>query len=68
MTATAEAKRTKAALILAKKLDAAAEAMDRFVHADIDCGHRYPEADDQRRTMPTAMREYAGYLESVFQK
>ncbi|WP_041388946.1 hypothetical protein [Polaromonas sp. JS666] len=68
MSTENEAKRAKVALILAKKLDAAADAMDMFVYAGIDCGQPYPEADDQRRTLAAAMREYSGYLESVFPK
>lgn len=61
-----ELKRAKAAMVLAKKLEAAADAMRQFVHACVDCGENYPYADDQRMTLQAAMREYAGYLETVY--
>jgi hypothetical protein len=61
-------KRAKAALVLAKKLDAATNAMHGFIKGCVACGERHPEADDQRRTLAVSMREYSGYLESVYRK
>jgi hypothetical protein len=61
-------KRAKTALVLAKKLDAAASAMHGFIQGCVDCGERHPEADDQRRTLAVSMREYSGYLDSVYRK
>lgn len=66
MRATNEEKRVKVALALAKKLNAASEAMRQFVHACIDCGEPYPLADDTRRTMQETLTEYSGHLELVY--
>jgi hypothetical protein len=64
-TPKTQAARTKAALQLAKKLEAAHDAMYKFIRACNDDGDRYPYADDQRVTMARAMMEYSGYLDSV---
>ena len=66
MTRNAEHKRTMAALVLAKKLDAACVAMQKFRIACVDCDEPYPNADDTRITLPEAMQEYSGYLESRY--
>lgn len=68
MNPKAELKRAKVALVLAKKLEAACVAMQTYRYACIDCGEPYPYADDTRRTLPAAMEEYSGYLESRFKK
>jgi hypothetical protein len=65
---THDEKRAKAALLLAKKLDAARTAMTDFTNACVLSGERYPNADDTRRTLASLMGEYAGYLERVYQK
>lgn len=64
-TPKTQAARKKAALVLAKKLEAAHDAMQKFIKACNADGDRYPYADDQRVTMARAMLEYSGYLESV---
>jgi hypothetical protein len=66
-TPTTQAKRTKTALVLARRLELAANAMGKFIHACVDDGDRHPYADDQRVTMQKAMLEYSGWLESVHQ-
>lgn len=66
MNPKAELKRAKAAMVLAKKLDAAVEAMTKYRHACIDCEGRHPYADDTRVTLTGAMVEYSGWLDSVY--
>jgi hypothetical protein len=68
MNPNAELKRAKAALVLAKKLEAACVAMQTFRYACIDCGEPWPYADDTRITLPLAIEEYSGYLEGRFKK
>jgi len=66
--ARAEAARRKAGLACAKKLDAAAEALHEFVMACLECNDASsPRGEDDGRTLlQRSIREYAGYLESVF--
>lgn len=68
--ARAEAKRKQTALVCAKKLESAADALHDFLMACIECndGSRDRGADDGRRTLQESMREYSGYLDSVFNK
>lgn len=61
-----ELKRAKAAMVLARKLEAAADAMRQFVHACVDCGENYPYANDQRIRMQEDLREYSDYLEKAY--
>lgn len=65
-TPRTRAKRVKTALLLAKRLESAADAMHKFTLACVDDGDNYPYADDQRVTMHKAMLEYSGYLEGVY--
>lgn len=67
-TPRTQAARTKAALQLAKKLEASADAMGKFIRACVDDGDRHPELDDGRTTLIRNMLEYSGYLESVYDK
>lgn len=68
--ARAEAARKKAALICAKKLQAAADALSDFGMACLECNDASSprRADDGRTLLAASMREYAGYLESVYDK
>jgi len=63
-----ELKRMKAALHLAKKLDAANEATRQFIFACCDCGERYPYPDDSRMLLQVSMSEHSCWLESVYRK
>jgi hypothetical protein len=63
-----ELKRAKAALQLAKKLNAAHEATRQYIFACCDCGERYPYADDSRMLLQKNMAEYSGWLDSVYSK
>lgn len=68
--AKAEAARKKAALACAKKLEAAAEALHELVMACMECedGSTVRRADDGRLLLQRDIREYAGWLESVYGK
>lgn len=68
--ARAETARKKAALACAKKLEAAADALHELVMACIDCndGSRCRGDDDGRVVLQRNIREYAGWLESVYGK
>lgn len=67
--ARAEAARRKAALRAAEKLQAAADAVAEFSMACLECNDGSVRgADDSRVILSTSMREYAGWLESVFGK
>ena len=65
-----EVARKKAALVCAKKLEAAADALNDFLKACHECNDagRDRGADDSRRILQASMREYAGHLDSVFNK
>jgi hypothetical protein len=66
----AEAARRKAALRAAEKLQAAADAVAEFALACLECndGSGPKRADDGRTVLSAGMREYAGWLESVYGK
>ena len=66
----AEAARKKAALAAAKKLQEAADALSGFALACIYCADSSAprRADDSRTLLAQNMREYAGYLESVYDR
>lgn len=66
--AKAEAARKKAAMACAKKLEAAADALHELVMACMDCndGSRLRGDDDGRVLLQRNMREFAGWLESVY--
>lgn len=67
--ARAEAARRKAALRAAEKLQAAADAVAEFSMACLECNDGSVRgSDDSRVILSTSMREYAGWLESVFGK
>lgn len=68
--ARAEAARKKAAQVCAKKLEAAAEALHDFVMACNECddGSRSRGDDDGRAILQRNMREYAAWLDSVFNR
>ena len=68
--AKAEAARKKAAMACAKKLEAAADALHELVMACIDCddGSTARRADDGRLLLQRDIREYAGWLDSVYGK
>jgi hypothetical protein len=68
--ARAEAARRKAALKAAEKLHASADAVAEFALACLDCndGSGPKRADDGRTVLSSSMREYAGWLESVYGK
>ncbi|QDQ87634.1 hypothetical protein FMZ60_08555 [Alcaligenaceae bacterium SJ-26] len=60
--------RKKAALNAAKKIQAAADALNVFLLACIDCddASRSRGQDDGRIILMSNMMEYAGYLESKY--
>ena len=61
--------RRKAALRAAEKLQAAADAVAEFSMACLECNDGSVRgSDDSRVILSTSMREYAGWLESVFGK
>lgn len=64
------AARRKSAIDCAKKLQAAADALDAFALACLDCDDASSprRADDGRTTLSRNMREYSGWLDSVFNK
>lgn len=68
--AKAEAARKKAALACANKLEAAADSLNEFLRACAECSDASFDrgADDSRRLLQASMREYSGYLDSVFNK
>ena len=66
MNPRTELKRAKAALKLAKKLDAANEAMRQYIFACCDCGERYPYQDDSRMLLQVSMSEHSCWLDSVY--
>lgn len=61
-----ELKRAKSALRCAKKLEAASEALQQYLYACLDCGERYPYADDSRITLQRNLNEFSGWLDSVY--
>ena len=68
--ARAEAARRKAALRAAEKLHAAADSVAEFALSCLECndGSGPKRADDGRTILSAGMREYAGWLESVYGK
>lgn len=68
--AKAEAARKKAALACAKKLDAACDALHELVMACLECNDASTarRSDDGRLLLQQSMREYSGWLESVYGK
>ncbi|AEA65982.1 hypothetical protein [Burkholderia gladioli] len=68
--AAAEAKRKKAAIACARKLEAASEALSQFFLACIECQDASTSRgdDDGRRILMRNITEYAGYLSSVYDK
>jgi hypothetical protein len=66
--ARAEAARRKAAIKAAEKLQAAADAVAEFSMACFECNDasRPMGADDGRNMLSANMREFAGWLESVY--
>ena len=61
-------KQQRTALALSKKLEAATDAMADFSMACFDCNEPIRGADDTRVTLPQRMREYSGYLRSVYEQ
>ena len=70
--ARAEKRRVKAALACAKKLEAAADAVNEFLAACNECrdgsGQELHGSADGRIRLISDMMEYSGYLESKFGK
>ncbi len=68
--AKAEAARKKAAINCARKLEAASQALNEFLAACNECGDasRGRGLDDGRMILMRNINEYAGYLDSVFNK
>lgn len=68
--ARAEAARKKAALKCAKKLKEAADALGEFGMSCLECNDasRVRGADDGRLILANNCREYAGWLESKYEK
>jgi hypothetical protein len=68
--ARAEAARRKAALKAAEKLHASADAVAEFALACLECndGSGPKRADDGRNILQAHMREFGGWLESVYGK
>lgn len=66
----AQAARMKAAIACAKKLEAASQALADFLAACNRCDDASKErgADDSRRILMANINEYAGHLDSVFNK
>jgi hypothetical protein len=62
--------RKKAALEAARRLQAAADALDAFSLACLDCDDASAprRADDGRTLLSRSMREFSGHLDSVFNK
>lgn len=63
-----EKARSKAALVAAKRLHAAADAVALFSLACLDCNDESSprRADDGRTLLGASMREYAGWLDAVY--
>lgn len=67
-----EAKRSKSGMVAAKKLEAAATALNAYIHACNDCNDasadlgRQGKGIDGRRKLIADMAEYSGYLDSLF--
>jgi len=68
--ARAEAARTKAALDCARRLHAAADALSTYSLACMECRDASAPrgADDGRTLLAQSCREFAGWLESVYEK
>lgn len=68
--ARAEAARRKAALDCARKLDAAADALSAYSMACLEVGDASAprRADDGRTLLAENCREFAGWLDSVYEK
>jgi hypothetical protein len=64
----AQAKKRQAALILAKKLNAAVDATNAFLRACLDAGEPGRGLDDGRVLLIGQMSEYASYLDAVYNK
>jgi hypothetical protein len=66
--ARAEAARRKAGQKCAQRLHAAADALGEFAMACLECNDASAprRADDGRTLLASHMREYAGWLESVY--
>lgn len=68
--AKAEKRREKAAVSCSKKLEAAADALNEFLHACNDCkdgsGQEIRGAADGRLRLISDMMEYSGYLDSKY--
>lgn len=65
--ARADAAVKRTGLAAAKKLEAAAEALNEFLHACLDAGHEDTRgAADGRRILTNNLMEYSSYLESRF--
>ena len=64
----AQATKRRAALVLAKKLYAAADATNAFLSACLDAGEPGRGLDDGRVLLIRNMTEYASYLECVHNK
>lgn len=64
------AARKKAAIECARRLQAAADALDAFSLACLNCEDESSprRADDGRALLSRSMREFSGHLDSVFNK
>lgn len=64
----AEAARQKAGQVCAKRLHEAADALGKYSLACLDCDDASApnRADDGRTLLASRMREFAGWLESVY--
>lgn len=60
------ARQRRTALVLAKKLNEAADATNSFLSACLDAGERGRGLDDGRLVLIGNMTEYANYLEARF--
>lgn len=68
--ARAEAARKKTAIVCARKLRDAVDALNDFMHAsnEVGDGGAVRRADDGRVLMVGSLMEYASFLESVYDK
>lgn len=67
--ARADAAVKRTGLAASKKLEAAAEALNEFLHACLDAGHQdRMGAGDGRRVLMQSIMEYSSYLDGVFGK
>ena len=64
----AKAAQNRAALDLVKKLNAAADAANRFLMACLDAGEAGRGLDDSRVILIRSMMEYANHLDAVYNK